>query len=134
MRRLLQTAFAVSAAALLSVGLTTSAHADGSNVSIYTYNRAGMATFKPYGEHLLVNDLTADGWSAVARLEVEGYGTYYYWDRQGADAPARDIDLSFAEGHSVALTAFLGKWQGSPDAGIDWSSYDHMIDSVHTTT
>ncbi|CAG7647445.1 hypothetical protein [Actinacidiphila bryophytorum] len=134
MRRLLHTALALSAAGLLSLTLTTSAQADGQNVTIYTSNRAGVATFKPYGEHLLVNDLVGDGWSAVARLEVEGYGTYYYWDRQGAQYPALDIDLDFPEGHTVTLTAFLGKWAGTPDGGIDWSSYDHVLDSVHTTT
>lgn len=134
MRRILQTAFAFSAAGLMSLTLTGGAQADGPNVSIYSSSRAAVSTFQPYGEHLLVNDLTADGWSGVARLEVSGYGVYYYWDRQGAQYPARDVDLDFPEGIPVALTTFLGKWTGTPDGGIDWSSYDHLLDSVRTTT
>ncbi|MFI9170992.1 hypothetical protein [Streptomyces lincolnensis] len=127
---------ATTLAALSTViGLTSSsAQADNANAGIYTgWNQVGYCEFRPYGEHLIIKDLDADGHSIVAQLSVEGYGTYYYWNSEG-NGTTRDKDLEFAEDHHVTLRCYVGDWKGSPTEGIIWDSYDKMNEFARTWT
>ncbi|MFD3654292.1 hypothetical protein [Streptomyces sp. NPDC058620] len=122
----------IAAAVLLVGGITAStAQADDPAVSIYTASQLGKAKFEPYGEHLYISDLVADGKSTVARLVVQGDTTYYYWNRTSAGS-TRHVDMSLPEDRHVALVAYTGVWDGTVTGGIHWDSYDHMLEHVST--
>ncbi|MEU4132569.1 hypothetical protein [Streptomyces wuyuanensis] len=58
---------ALAASVLLVGGMAGSASASGSNVTV---SRSwGTATFKTYGDELLVKDLSADGYSVQAKIQ-----------------------------------------------------------------
>lgn len=121
MRSLSRAAAIVPIMAALTLGLSTTAHAE-ENCSDTSDNGGAKATFKATGEHLLVDDVFADGHSAIGHIEIYGDGHYWYWNRNGADSGVRDVNLSIAEGTTVHVGAFLGNWDGTTTGGIDFNS------------
>ncbi|MER7173489.1 hypothetical protein [Streptomyces mesophilus] len=82
----------------------------------------GKATFKAYGEHLLVTDLEKDGHSTIGLISIgcdSPSCNYYYWNRDG-QGTTRDVDLSLGEGTHIGLKACIGDWKGSATGGIMW--------------
>lgn len=116
-----RTAAILPIVAALTLGVSANAHAE-TDCTDYSDNGGGKATFKAYGEHLLVDDIFADGHSAIGFIEIYGDGQYWYWNRMGADGGVRDVDLSLAEGTTVHVGAYLGNWDGTVTGGIDFNS------------
>ncbi|MFC7827141.1 hypothetical protein [Streptomyces sp. NPDC057375] len=121
MRKLTRAAAVLPIVAALSIGMTSTAQAE-SNCTDYSDNGGAKAQFKGYGEHLLVDDIYADGHAAVGGIEIYGDGHYFYWNRKTADGGVRDVNLEIPEGRAVVINAFLGNWDGTVTGGIDFNS------------
>ncbi|GAA2388549.1 hypothetical protein [Streptomyces coeruleofuscus] len=128
MRNFARAAAVLPIFAALTIGMTATAQAE-TNCTDYSDNGGAKATFKAYGEHLLVDDIFADGNSAIGGIEIYGDGHYFYWNRNGADSGVRDVDLDIAEGTSVVINAFLGDWDGTVTGGIDFGS--NVVSNCH---
>ncbi|MDT0395079.1 MULTISPECIES: hypothetical protein [Streptomyces] len=121
MRKIARAAAILPIVAAFCVGMTSTAQAE-SDCTDYSDNGGAKAQFKAYGEHLLVDDIFADGNSAVGGIEIYGDGHYFYWNRLSADGGVRDVNLDIAEGTTVVINAWLGNWDGTVTGGIDFTS------------
>ncbi|MDQ0956040.1 hypothetical protein QFZ24_010049 [Streptomyces phaeochromogenes] len=109
--------------ALVAFGATSPAHA-GENCTDSSDLGGATVTFKHYGEHLIIKDNSADGYSAVAHLEKDDRpgDHYWYWNTKG-NGTTEDVNLpNITDGIGVHVGAFLGNWEGEPDQGIYYGS------------
>ncbi|WP_327708584.1 hypothetical protein OG912_06620 [Streptomyces sp. NBC_00464] len=106
MRKLLRSLVVPAAVA---IGLCGS-NAFATSGEVYAYGDGATATFRDYGEHLLITDDYADGHSAVAQVNW-GDGLYTYWNPNGKGT-TRDVDLDVAEGERVDFRACVGEYDG----------------------
>ncbi|GAA4295464.1 hypothetical protein GCM10023086_08430 [Streptomyces venetus] len=129
MRLLVRSALAGTAATLLALTTGASAHADGTDRTVWASadwnvtpkeEWGGKAHIQTYGEIFTITDLAKDGHSTIGIISIGGEGnTYYYWNRDGVDT-TRTLNLDIKEGTPVNIKACIGDWSGSPTAGIMW--------------
>lgn len=124
MKRTLGKTAAIAFAAVGIALTNTSAYADGSNVTAWTQQDSsgtagGGVTFKPYGEHLYIEDSVANSESVVAHIQ---YGSKdQWWFNSGGAGTTRHLDLDIAEGTEVAVAACRGHWKGSVAESEIWA-------------
>ncbi|MEV7890749.1 hypothetical protein ACWD3I_42075 [Streptomyces sp. NPDC002817] len=128
MRKIARAAAVLPIMAALTIGMTATAEAQ-TNCTDYSDNGGAKASFQASGEHLLIDDIFADGHSAIGGIEIYGDGHYFYWNRNGADSGVRDVNLDIAEGTSVVINAWIGDWSGTATGGIDFGS--NVVSNCH---
>ncbi|ANS67648.1 hypothetical protein SLINC_5424 [Streptomyces lincolnensis] len=102
--------------ALVLAGTQTGvSYADGANIraipALVTGEAGGAAEFKPYGEHLYIEDNVADGNSIVAHMQ---YGSKdQWWFNHDGSGTTRHLDFDITDGTAVHLAACRGNWGGS---------------------
>ncbi|MFE1024864.1 hypothetical protein ACFW5I_09910 [Streptomyces sp. NPDC058818] len=106
-RRVLLRSLVVPAAVAIGLFGSGSAFAGYDCVA---YGNGATATFKNYGEKLLIKDESSDGHSAVAKIYY-GDGTKVYWNPNGAGT-TRTIDFEIPEGQRVEVAACIGEYDG----------------------
>lgn len=128
MHRTFRAVLTAAGAAVIALSGTSPASAAG-DITVYAASddrvdphatHGGKATFKPYGEHLLITDQSSDGHSAIGLISIgcdSPSCNYYYWNRDGLGS-TRDVNLDLAEGTHIGLKACLGEWSGTATGGL----------------
>ncbi|MEU3409744.1 hypothetical protein ABZ760_00425 [Streptomyces sp. NPDC006658] len=126
-RRLACLAISTGAAAVLLVGVSASAQANGRTA--YAKHGAGKGYFKTHGDKFYIQDTKADGHSAVLQWKVAGRQGDD-WDRNGANNGWTVANRDFPEGATVQYRACWGDWRSQY---IQLSSCSQWVTTVNNS-
>ncbi|MFE0426784.1 hypothetical protein [Streptomyces sp. NPDC058953] len=108
LRRAVVLGNAALAAFVLSVTMSTPAHADGP--IMYAKDGAGKGYFKSYGDVFYINDTKADGHSAVIMWRTSSGRAGDDWDIDGAHNGWTAINRNLPEADTVSYRVCWGEW------------------------
>ncbi|MFC7825004.1 hypothetical protein [Streptomyces sp. NPDC057375] len=105
------------AAAIVAGTCTTAAAADASTTSAGGQART---RFQAYGDIFYIDDLVADGHSAVGTYQW-GATQYFYWNSNGKGT-TRKVDVDLTENLLFSFGSMVGDWEGTPTGGLLWNT------------
>ncbi|MEY2242076.1 hypothetical protein AB8A21_03825 [Streptomyces sp. BF23-18] len=111
-QRIIRGLVAMTGVFAISVGLSGSASAGAEGPWVYDTTFSSEAKFFSYGEHFRVEDVRADGHSAVGRWRHPGPDDQYHycWDADGALNGFADCNYGLPEGTYVYYEACVGEY------------------------